>query len=481
MLATQAEVEARVIGIPHVASQAVVIRADLALNRGDVDAGISLYVTAQRARRASGAPGQHQSCCLDAGIRERCRRGSDTSARMCWAASTSSVYPARVDLDDFAVLRVMRIALGDPHAELRGWSIRAMGGGVTVEVGASGGVQRVAGMALSDGREVAWTAILKVLRRSRIMLDPVREIPTDDPSGWAFWRREAHVYEAGLLDDLEGLIAPRCYAIDATSGEAALWLEDAPNEGPSEWPMERYGLAARHLGQFNGRYLTGTPVPQHRWLSTGRVREWLDLGGPGVLAMQAARDGLPAAWLSDRSVARIGRLWDERDAMIAALESLPVTLCHHDAGRRNLARRRVTGQDRTGAFDWQMIGTGHLGEEPAALFAVSLQMLDVPVAEVRAFERIVLDGYVQGLRDVGWKGESASVRLGFAIAASLLIGVGGAGMWFTTASQDGDAMIERMVGRSVADLAAQWSAMQPYLLDLGEEALAEIMRRRARP
>ena len=380
-----------------------------------------------------------------------------------------------------AVLRVVRIVLEDPSAELRGWSIRAMGGGVTVEVGASGGVQRVAGMALSDCREVAWTAILKLLRRSRLMLDPDTEVPTDDPSGWAFWRREAHVYEAGLLDDLEGLIAPRCYAIDSANGEVALWLEDAPNEGPADWPLERYGLAARHLGQFNGRYLTGTPLPQHRWLSTGRVREWVDLGGPGIVAMQAGRDGLPSAWLSDRSVIRIGRLWDARDTMITALESLPVTLCHHDAGRRNLAIRRVTGQDRTGAFDWQMIGMGHLGEEPAALLAVSLQMLDVPIAEVGSLERVVLDGYVEGLRDVGWDGETATVRFGFAIAASLLMGVGGAGIWFTTASQDGEAMIERMVGRSIADIAAQWSAMQPYLLDLGEEALAEIMRRRARP
>ena len=265
-----------------------------------------------------------------------------------------------------------------------------------------------------------------------------------------------------------------------TDTDVALWLEDVPDEGPSEWPMERYGLAARHLGQFNGRYLVGTPVPQHSWLSSGRLREWLDLGGPGIRAMQAARDGLAAAWLSDRSVARIARLWDRRDAMIAALESLPVTLCHHDAGRRNLARRRVTDQDRTAAYDWQMIGTGHLGEEPAALFAVSLQMLDVPVADVRAFERIVLDGYIEGLRDVGWNGEAASVRLGFAIAASLLMGVGGAGMWFTLASQHGDAIIERMVGRSTADIASQWSAMQPYILDLGERALTQIVRRRAR-
>jgi hypothetical protein len=38
-----------------------------------------------------------------------------------------------------------------------------------------------------------------------------------------------------------------------------------------------------------------------------------------------------------------------------------------------------------------------------------------------------------------------------------------------------------MVGRSIADTATQWSTMQPYLLDLGEEALAGLMRRRALP
>ena len=35
-----------------------------------------------------------------------------------------------------------------------------------------------------------------------------------------------------------------------------------------------------------------------------------------------------------------------------------------------------------------------------------------------------------------------------------------------------------MVGRSITDITAQWSAMQPHLLDLGEEALAEVMRGR---
>jgi hypothetical protein len=213
-------------------------------------------------------------------------------------------------------------------------------------------------------------------------------------------------------------------------------------------------------------------------LSSGRVAEWMDLGDSGIRAMRSRRpDGLASAWLSERSVTRIERLWNARSQLIVTLETLPVTLCHHDAGRRNLAVRVVDGVECTGAIDWQIAGIGHLGEEPAALFAVSLQMLDVSSADIRAFEEIVLDGYIEGLRDAGWDGDPAAVRLGFTIAASLLIGVGGAGFWFTMVNRDGGALAERIVGRPREDIAAQWSQLQPYLLDLGDEALATILRR----
>jgi hypothetical protein len=139
------------------------------------------------------------------------------------------------------------------------------------------------------------------------------------------------------------------------------------------------------------RILVGHPLPSYLWLSTGRIREWLDLGAVGIQKMRSGRDTVfLASWLSDRSVTRIERLWKAQRELIDALRSLPVTLCHHDAGRRNLAARPTMGIERTGAIDWQMLGTGHLGEEPAALLAVSLQFLDVPSAEIPAFEQLVL-------------------------------------------------------------------------------------------
>jgi hypothetical protein len=389
-------------------------------------------------------------------------------------------YRDDMEIKDDTVLRVARRAIGDPRAGVREWSGRALGGGATGEVGSTGGVHRISGIALSDDREIAWSVILKILHQARIQLDADTEVRTSDPRGWAYWRREADVYGSGFLGDLDGrdgLVVPRCFGSDEVDGEVAIWLEDLPDQGPPIWPLERYGLAARHLGRFNGSYLTERPLPSQSWLSSGRVSEWMDLGGPGIRAMRSRRPaGLASAWLSERSVTRIERLWNARSQLIATLDALPVTLCHHDAGRRNLAVRMVDGVECTGAIDWQIAGIGHLGEEPAALFAVSLQMLDVSSADSRDLEEIVLDGYIEGLRDAGWDGDPAAVRLGFSIAASLLIGVGGAGFWFTMVSPDGGALAERIVGRPREDIAVQWSQLQPYLLDLGDEALATILR-----
>ena len=212
-----------------------------------------------------------------------------------------------MEIDDEAVLRVARLVIGDPLAELRGWSDHPIGGGATGEVGTAGGVRRIAGISRSNDREIAWSVIVKILHQSHIQLDADTSVETADPNGWAYWHREADAYRSGLLRDLGRMIAPRCYHSDEIDGEVALWLEDMPDQGAPVWTLERYRIAARHLGQFNGSYLTGRELPGHPWLSSGRVTEWTDLGGPGIRAMQSGRpDGLASAWLSERSVTDLG-------------------------------------------------------------------------------------------------------------------------------------------------------------------------------
>lgn len=167
------------------------------------------------------------------------------------------------------------------------------------------------------------------------------------------------------------------------------------------------------------------------------------------------RPGLLSTWLSDQSVRRIEALWAQRSRLLGALESLPRTLCHHDATRRNLGATRIDGRTRTIAIDWQGLGIGHLGEELAPMVAVSLQFLDAPVASARELSMAAVDGYVDGLREAGWGGDPGIVDFGFRAASCLFMGLGGAGVWFSAINQAqvDEGMVERIIGHPVDEIA----------------------------
>jgi hypothetical protein len=376
-------------------------------------------------------------------------------------------------ITDEMVERVAREVVGDDTASVRTWQAEPLGGGMAGAIGSGGGIWRVRGTMISGSRQGEWSVVVKVLARTEVEFGGIRP-DREDPRGFDYWRREADAYASGLLTDREeGLLAPRCYAIDEERDTCVLWLEDVPDEGPGAWPLERYGLAARHLGRFDGGYLGEQAAPDLPWLSRGRVHDWLALGGPVIETMSTVRrEGLLATWLSDDSVARIERLWAARERLVDALGALPVTLCHHDAHRRNLGSRHEAGEDRTVAFDWQLFGTGHLGEEAAPIVTVPLQFLDVPMSQAHELEAMVLEGFIEGLRDTGWHGTDEEVRLGFLIGATLMLGLGGTGIWFR-AMEDvaNQTLAEAVIGRPLEEIGAQWSRLQPYLLDLGDEAL----------
>ena len=163
---------------------------------------------------------------------------------------------------DSAMLRpLVRQALDCETAEVTDWDIQQIHGGSGYGTAGGSFIHRVSGQARDHGDTAEWSLILKVLSPPT---DPVQ--PTD----FNYWRREAHALESGLLNELPGgLTAPRCFGVvDQPGGECWIWMEDVADLFGSvedtgvEWPLEHYGVVARHLGQFNGAYLTGEkPMP----------------------------------------------------------------------------------------------------------------------------------------------------------------------------------------------------------------------------
>lgn len=367
-------------------------------------------------------------------------------------------------VDDTLLTPIVRRRLENDHAEVTNWRYLSVEDGF----GHAYGVYRFRGEAQAGGEILDWSLILKAI-------GPATGSP--EPTAADYWKREVLVYQSGILNDLPGdLVAARCLALVEYPGEEYwLWLEDAAESGDRIWSLERYRLAARHLGQFNGAYLVDQPIPTFPWLSTGPLRHHLEMAEPGVAELpELNQNPLFKGLLPGDSLERSLKLWGNRQRLLAGLARLPRPLCHHDAHRKNLiARKLASGRQQTVAFDWNVMGTGAIGEEVAALFADSLKFIALDLNEIPALDAHIFAGYMDGLFDAGWRGDTEWVRFGFAATAALSSIAARAVRWplvarHAAALQAG-AERPRLLNPGGA---AQAVAKDLYLIGLGEEALA---------
>ena len=290
-------------------------------------------------------------------------------------------------------------------------------------------------------------------------------------------RHEAAVYRSGVLAHLPGpLAAPRCFAVqEQPHGEWWLWLEEVTADIDHPWSLDHCHVAARQLGQFNGAYLAGRPLPEEPWLNP--------LGGLLADVASAARSIQRLDHVRDHPLVRRAfpgntadaflQLAAERDTLLAALARLPQTFCHHDAHESNLFLRR--GPDGRGlhtiAIDWSSAGTGPAGQELGPLIASSLFFTDTELTEVQALDDRISNAYLIGLRDAGWHGDPRVVRFGYAATTALRYGLSGAmGVLRIACEESEHARWEQAYGCPIAEWMDRRAAGRSYFLDLAEEA-----------
>ena len=355
---------------------------------------------------------------------------------------------------------LVRQALRSDTVDVANWEYRPIHGGASDFGTGMSGIYRFTGQANDRGEIVPWSLILKVVG------SPAHG---GDPQGGF---RELRAYQSALLDNLTGsLVAPRCFGIVEQPAEVFwLWLEEITDDIGPQWPLSRYGLAARHLGQFNGAYMAGESLASWPWLSRDWLRMWVAQRAPEVdilhtnLEHPLVRRFYPAD-VADGTF----RFWAERDTFLNALDHVPQTLCHRDAFRRNLfARRDVDGRDQTIAIDWAFVGTGALGEEIVPLVSASLAFFEVELAEAQALEEIVFEGHLDGLRDAGWRGDPRAVRFAYAAASALryLFPIG----LNLLLEESGRDWLEQAFGRTIGDALDYWANCRRFLLGLTDEA-----------
>jgi hypothetical protein len=381
----------------------------------------------------------------------------------------SDAFQARVAALDAAVLTpLVRSALSNRDVEIKQWRVDTLslnGGGQFAGVL---GLLRVRGEAYdgAGGRDLPWSLMLKAFGGGGTGSEHQHE--------WNYWKREPLLYQSGLLAPLPpgGLIAPRCYGVTAYGDdEYWVWMEEI-QEHETRWSLAQFGVAARHLGQFNGAYLAGYPLPQAQpWFTWGRVREWCEFFQPiAERALQHANTALGKQLFRGDTLAETLHFWERRAALLDPFERLPVCFCHHDAYRRNLMARPTHAQ--TVAVDWAISGFGRVGEEAGAMTAVSLTFMEAAAGAAGDLDQTVFAGYLDGLRDSGWRGDPRQARLGYLTNALLPLGLGLMIFYLEILQSDeGRASELQAIGAPADEILEQWAEIQPFLLDLGAEAL----------
>jgi hypothetical protein len=321
------------------------------------------------------------------------------------------------------------------------------------------GVWRLTGTATVGGTCRPWSIILKGWAK-----------PDEDclPSSFNSPHREMEMYRSGLLNQLPGGIrAPRCFGnIEREDGSVWVWLEDIADADQSRWPLARYGEVARQLGQFNGAYLTGHPLPANACLSRRWLRGWVEAAGPGVEAiLDAADEPHVREAFSPPGLDEVARLWSGRDTAYTILDRLPQTFCHLDAFRRNtFIRQRPHEPDETILIDWSFSGIAAIGEELSALVGGSVCFMEVSASDAVELQELALESYIEGLRDAGWYGDAALARAGYDASVSLRYFIGPMRVFsLFVLNRQPLLMLEELFGRPIEEITAHLFAVNEWL------------------
>lgn len=367
--------------------------------------------------------------------------------------------PGLAAVDATALTPLVRAALRRDDASVVTWRHDRFGHSLHEVYGAAPTIFRFSGTARISGGELPWSLILKIVTTPGTPADPASPANGD---------REPMAYRTGWLERIHGVRAPRCHGVDARPGGAWLWLEDVVDDIGRAWPRDRYLLAARHLGCFNG-----TPEPRRdRWLSRSPLRDAARAFVPGVARLRDARDHPLAARAIDAdTAARLLAMTGRIDAWLAALDRLPQGLCHWDAHRANLiSSTRDDGRVDTVVLDWAGLGWGPFGADLSKFLSQSVHFFGLEPGALPALDADLFARYVDGLRDGGWHGDVRAVRFAYAAASAVRLIVRTSTALDLAFDERKRQAFERVAGRPFADLAAEFSATLPYYLSLAEEA-----------
>jgi len=95
---------------------------------------------------------------------------------------------------------------------------------------------------------------------------------------------------------------------------------------------------------------------------------------------------------------------------------------------------------------------------------------EVTLEQIPDLDRIAFDGYLQGLRDAGWQGDAALVRLGYAVTVALRCAFAILLPEWTARDQALRTWVESAMGHSMEEISDRFRGLRLLVVTLAEEA-----------
>lgn len=290
-----------------------------------------------------------------------------------------------------------RSAVGDDKLEVASWNYEPVPGGFGSAVGGTA-LYRFE-IRTASGETCSF--ILKILTARK----------GEDPRSPYYWKREYEVYRSGILASLpaDSFSTPRIIDLQDFDDACWLWMEDIV-DSKGDWTLADFHDIAERLGRFNGAGLSVEPLPEYEWLPSN----WHSAIAPALAPTFDELDRLLESPLARTALPydakdEIAAIWNDRLLFQNALAQLPRALGHTDAFRRNILCR----SDDIVLLDWALASIAALGEELVCLVAVSLYYDRFSAQYADRLDKAAFSGYIKGLRQAGWTGDSKLARIGY--------------------------------------------------------------------
>ena len=374
------------------------------------------------------------------------------------ATDVETVDSIKERISENQVQSIARKVINIPDPLIKSWDVKALKNGV-----GGGSIFRVFGDYRAE-KSNGWSVILKVLYRH----NSTQGLTEFD------WNREANVYRSGIIDNIPGgFEAAECFYIDDISdNEIWIWMEDLGGSEEQGWPLERYALAAQHLGQMNGHFFLQN-TPYQSWMVRAfekqAIRRDLDI----TKYHQYCDNKLVQQMIPPPRRKILLEIYEKHLTIITSLfEKMPQSFGHMDAFRGNIfSKTKTDGKTKTTAIDWAFAGINPLGTDLKVLVYHSIGFMFVDNKNARQLDELAFHAYLEGLNDVGWEGSSYEVRYGYLMISMMTLLRFSCLIPPLVADEEKHSTLERIFNRPFTEIHEKNIGLWDFLLELGEEAL----------